>query len=88
MDFISMSCEGPPTSMWAENQVRPNISCIGKILSEKALSASLVSVSKAPPNAPSAYNRYFYTGRHTHGVYHANTGYGTIFIVVATHTKS
>jgi len=41
MDFISDACEGPPTSMWAEKRVRPNISCRYNILSMASLASPI-----------------------------------------------
>lgn len=39
IDFMSMACEGPPTSMCAEKRVSPNSSCMCRILSTTSLAS-------------------------------------------------
>ena len=42
IDFIIDLCEGPPTSMCAEKRVKPNSSCICKILSIDSLASPII----------------------------------------------
>jgi len=42
IDFIMISCEGPPTSICAEKRVRPNRSCICRILSIDSLASPII----------------------------------------------
>src|SRR5690606_20212919 len=48
IDFINAACDGPPTSMCAENLVRPNISCMCRILSTASFTSPIIYAPLGP----------------------------------------